>query len=187
MQLVLFNPQIGPYQVLPFRARVDLGAMAMKGCFTFPKAPASLEPHHQVVQCHILDFHWRGKGLTSQQRCSRCILHPPSSDWARIQKEKTICKNSLASFCNMKYVNVISKFSYVFVHNIIYYSIYIMCCYYITSLCSISYSICFTYLTLSYVCMYVCMYARAHTHTHTYKHILWHTIEFYDISTIIDY
>ena len=42
MQLVLFNPLIGPYQVQPFRARVDLGAMAMKGCFAFTKAPASL-------------------------------------------------------------------------------------------------------------------------------------------------
>ena len=28
--------------------RVDLGAMAMKGCSTFPKSPASLEPHHQI-------------------------------------------------------------------------------------------------------------------------------------------
>ena len=46
MSLVLFNPQTGPYQVLPRLARVDLGAMAMKGCSTFPKAPASLEPHH---------------------------------------------------------------------------------------------------------------------------------------------
>ena len=49
MQLVLFNPLIGLYKVLPFRARVDLGAMAMKGCAVFPKAPASLEPHHQIV------------------------------------------------------------------------------------------------------------------------------------------
>ena len=33
MQFVLFNPYIGPYQVLPIRARVELGAMAMKvGC-----------------------------------------------------------------------------------------------------------------------------------------------------------
>ena len=45
MQLVLFNP----YQVLPFQARKDLGAMAMKGYFAFPKAPALLEPHHQNV------------------------------------------------------------------------------------------------------------------------------------------
>ena len=49
MLLVLFNPLIGSYQVLPFWARVDLGAMAMKGCSRFPKDPASLEPHHQIV------------------------------------------------------------------------------------------------------------------------------------------
>ena len=47
--LVLFNPQIGSYQVLPFRARVDLGAMAMKGYYTFLKATALLEPHPQIV------------------------------------------------------------------------------------------------------------------------------------------
>ena len=47
--LVLFNPLIGPYQVLPLRTRVDLEVMAMKGCSAFPKAPASLEPHHQIV------------------------------------------------------------------------------------------------------------------------------------------
>ena len=49
MQLVLFNPWIGPYQVLQRRTRVDLGAMAVNGCSAFPKAPASLEPHHQIV------------------------------------------------------------------------------------------------------------------------------------------
>ena len=42
MQLVLFNPYIGLLQVLPFRARVDLGAMAMKGCSAFPKNPREL-------------------------------------------------------------------------------------------------------------------------------------------------
>ena len=49
MPLVLFNLEIEPYQVLPRRARVDLGAMAMKGCSVFPKAPALLGPHHQTV------------------------------------------------------------------------------------------------------------------------------------------
>ena len=34
---------IGPYQVLPLWARVDLGAMTMKGYSTFP------EPYHQIV------------------------------------------------------------------------------------------------------------------------------------------
>ncbi len=48
-QLVLFNPEIGLYQVLPFWARVDLGVMVMKGYSAFPKVPASLEPHHQII------------------------------------------------------------------------------------------------------------------------------------------
>ena len=38
--LVLFDPYIGPYQKVPLRASVDLGAMAMKGCTAFPKALA---------------------------------------------------------------------------------------------------------------------------------------------------
>ena len=43
MLLVLSNPQIGPYQMLPLRPRVDLRAMAMKGFSAFPKAPALLD------------------------------------------------------------------------------------------------------------------------------------------------
>ena len=46
MPLVLFNPLIEPYQVLPRRARVDQGEMAMKEYSAFPKAPALLKPHH---------------------------------------------------------------------------------------------------------------------------------------------
>ena len=40
---------------------------------SFPKAPALLEPHHQIVWCHFQDTRWGG-GLTSQQRYSRRIL-----------------------------------------------------------------------------------------------------------------
>ena len=58
--LVLFSPQIGPYQVLQLRARVDVGAMAMKSGSVFPKPPAFLKPHHQIVLCHIQDTHWGG-------------------------------------------------------------------------------------------------------------------------------
>ena len=47
MQLVLFIDRA--YQVLPFRARVDLGAMAMKGYSAFPKTPVSLELLQQIV------------------------------------------------------------------------------------------------------------------------------------------
>ena len=47
--LVLFDPQTGPYQVLPLRARVDQRSMAMKAYSAFTKAPALLEPHHQIA------------------------------------------------------------------------------------------------------------------------------------------
>ena len=32
----------------------------MKGYSAFPKAPTLLEPHHQVVLCHIQDTRWGG-------------------------------------------------------------------------------------------------------------------------------
>ena len=47
--LVVFDPYIGTYYVLPLWARVDLGAMALKGYSTFPKAPTLLESHYQIV------------------------------------------------------------------------------------------------------------------------------------------
>ena len=50
---VLFDPQIGPYQVLPFWITVDQEAMAIKGESTYAKAPALLEPHH-LIACVIL-------------------------------------------------------------------------------------------------------------------------------------
>ena len=54
--LVLFNPCIGPYKVLPLRAGVDLGVMAMKDYSAFAEAPGLLEPQHQTVLCHIRKF-----------------------------------------------------------------------------------------------------------------------------------
>ena len=48
-RLVLFNPHMGTYLVLPLRARVNLRAMVIKGHCAFPKAPAFLEPDHQIV------------------------------------------------------------------------------------------------------------------------------------------
>ena len=46
------------YQVLPLQARVDLRVMAIKGYSTFTQTPALLEPHHQIVQCHIQHTCW---------------------------------------------------------------------------------------------------------------------------------
>ena len=51
-----------------------LGAMAMKGYSTFPNAQALLEPHPQIVLCHIQDTRWCS--LTSLLRSSECILQP---------------------------------------------------------------------------------------------------------------
>ena len=48
--------------------------MAIKGYSAFPKASALLEPHHQIIYCHIQDIRWGF--LTSLQRSSRCILQP---------------------------------------------------------------------------------------------------------------
>ena len=48
--------------MLPLRARVDLGAMAIKGYSAFPKAQALLEPHHQIVYCQIQDIRY-GEGV----------------------------------------------------------------------------------------------------------------------------
>ena len=39
--------------MLQLRATVDLGAMALKEYSAFPKAPESLDPHHQIVLCQI--------------------------------------------------------------------------------------------------------------------------------------
>ena len=37
---------------------MDQGAMAMKGYSAFPKAPALLEPHHQIVKYRIQNTRW---------------------------------------------------------------------------------------------------------------------------------
>ena len=58
--------------MLQLRAKMDLGATAIKGYSAFPKALALQESHHQIVECHIQDTRWGS--FTSLQRCSWCIL-----------------------------------------------------------------------------------------------------------------
>ena len=53
------------------QARVDLGAMAMKGYSLFPKASDLLVSHHQIALCHMLSTH-----VHHLQRLHRCILQP---------------------------------------------------------------------------------------------------------------
>ena len=76
-QTVLFDPSIGPNQVLPFLARMDLGAIVMKRYYTFLKGSPLLEPHYQIfcVKSRTLV----GRSFTPLQRCSRCILQPQAT------------------------------------------------------------------------------------------------------------
>ena len=60
--------------MLPFRAKVDLGAMAMKGCSAFPKSPKSLEPHHQIFSLYQ-DTHW---GTLPLCRGAVSVFYSPS-------------------------------------------------------------------------------------------------------------
>ena len=64
--------------MLPLRARVDLGAMAMKGYSTFPKAPALPELHHQTVYCHFQDTHSRGEGVLPLCRETVGVFYNPN-------------------------------------------------------------------------------------------------------------
>ena len=55
----------------PLQDRVNLGTMVMKEYSVFPKAPALLESHHQIVECHIQDTRWWE------------VLFYRSADWAK--------------------------------------------------------------------------------------------------------
>ena len=77
--MVLFDPYIGPNQVLPLQVRVYLGVMKMKGYSTFPKVPALLEPHHQIVLCRIQDTCRRGGYYSSTEMQSVYFIAP--ADW----------------------------------------------------------------------------------------------------------
>ena len=46
--------------MLPLWARVDQGVMEIKGYSKFPKVPALLEPHPQIILCLIQDTCWWG-------------------------------------------------------------------------------------------------------------------------------
>ena len=65
--------------MLPYRARVDLGAMAIKGYSAFPKAPASLDRHHEIVYCYIQDTRWGwGGGFLPLCRGAVGVFYSPS-------------------------------------------------------------------------------------------------------------
>ena len=74
-QTVLFDPEIGPYQVLLLWARVDLGTMAMLGVLHIPRSS-------NITGASPSDFLMLYPGqllagcLNPLQRYSQCILQP---------------------------------------------------------------------------------------------------------------
>ena len=81
-QTVLFDLFIGPIQMLPLRAIMDLGAMAMKRYSTLSKAPALLEPRYQFVLCHTQDSHcWWGFYSSAEMRS---MYSTAPADWTTL-------------------------------------------------------------------------------------------------------
>ena len=67
---------IGPYQVQPLRARVDQGAMAMKGWSTFSKFHDDWNLTIRLFS--VLSWTLVGGGLIPLLRSTRCILQHQS-------------------------------------------------------------------------------------------------------------
>ena len=65
--------------MLPLWARVDLGAVAMKGYSTFPKAPALLEPRHHLVS--YPGHSWGGIYSSPEQQS---VYSTAPADWAKV-------------------------------------------------------------------------------------------------------
>ena len=68
--------------MLPRQARVDLREMGMKGYSAFPKAPTLLEPHRQIVYCHIQDTCWKGGGSYPSAEVQSVYSTVPAN-WAK--------------------------------------------------------------------------------------------------------
>ena len=89
--------------MLPFGARVDPGAKAMKGCSAFPKTTASLEPHHQIVG-HLLG----GGGVLPLCRVSETV----KQRWQQLYSFPTDWRSPY--LCAVMYIHVnVSIFVYV--------------------------------------------------------------------------
>ena len=63
-------------QVLPLRARVDLGAISMKEYSAFPQSSCITGTSLSDCLVSYLGSSFGGRGHTPLQRCSRCFLQP---------------------------------------------------------------------------------------------------------------
>ena len=79
MKLVFIKPIDRALSGATLPARVDLGAITMKENSAFPKAPASLEPHHQIFS--IISWTLIGGGLPPAEVQS--MYSKATADWER--------------------------------------------------------------------------------------------------------
>ena len=77
-QTVLFDPLIGPYQVLPHWARVDLGAMAIKGYPYNPKSSRTWTPPSE----NLVSYPVRSLGRFYPSAEMQSLYSTVPADWA---------------------------------------------------------------------------------------------------------
>ena len=65
--------------MLPLQARMDQDVMAMKGYSAFPKAPALLKPHHQIVYVISRTLIWWESYLSAEMQS---VYSTVPADWA---------------------------------------------------------------------------------------------------------
>ena len=94
-QTVLFDPYIGPYRMLSFRARIDTGAIAIKRYSTFPKARTLPEPHHLVI--FVISRTFVGGGGFYSFVVKQSVYFTAPADWTR-QHRKRKEKESVEKF-----------------------------------------------------------------------------------------
>ena len=98
--------------MLPLRVRMNLGAMETKECSAFPKAPALLEPHHQIFLVSYSEHSLR-RGILLL--CREAVGKHNISMYAnkvlllRIVTWKCIMYKSLVQVRNTKYYKTVDK------------------------------------------------------------------------------
>ena len=77
--------------MLPLPARMDLWAMTRKKYSAFPKAQALLEPHYQIVLCHIQDIR-KGWSYSPAEKNSMDSTAQPTGQGKQVKVKNLLWK-----------------------------------------------------------------------------------------------
>ena len=73
----------------------------MKGCAEFPKAPSLVEPHPQIILCHIQDTRWAGSYSSAEKQ----LVHSTAPvDWANKRNDLLNDFNAISIHLGLFYV-----------------------------------------------------------------------------------